>query len=127
MKSMYKTPILMAILSAILFGAATPASKLLLGTLTPFQLAGLLYLGAAAAVAPAALKGGGFALPQRVDHQNQIRLLGAVLFGGILAPVALLFGLQALKVHSNGGSMSFDRCGGGGRARSNHKRRGYGR
>ena len=37
----------LALLSAVLFGAATPASKLLLGSLEPFQLAGLLYLGAA--------------------------------------------------------------------------------
>ena len=36
---MSKTPIVMAILSAVLFGAATPASKLLLADLTPFQLA----------------------------------------------------------------------------------------
>jgi hypothetical protein len=36
----------MALLSAALFGAATPTSKMLLGSLTAFQLAGLLYLGA---------------------------------------------------------------------------------
>ncbi len=91
---MYKAAILMALLSAILFGAATPASKLLLEGFTPFQLAGLLYLGAAMAVAPSALKNGGFALPQRDDRKNQFRLFGAVLFGGILGPVALLFGLR---------------------------------
>jgi drug/metabolite transporter (DMT)-like permease len=84
----------MALLSAMLFGAATPASKLLLGGFTPFQLAGLLYLGAALAVAPAALKNGGFALPRRGDRRNQFRLFGAILFGGILGPVALLFGLR---------------------------------
>jgi len=91
---MYKTPVLMAILSAALFGAATPVSKLLLAGLTPFQLAGLLYLGAAVAVAPAALRQGGLALPRRADRRNRIRLLGAVLFGGVLGPAALLFGLS---------------------------------
>jgi len=100
MEHIHKTPILMAILSAILFGAATPASKLLLGDLTPFQLAGLLYLGAAIAVAPAALKRGGFGLPRRTDRKNQMRLLGAVLFGGILGPVALLFGLRVAQAAS---------------------------
>jgi hypothetical protein len=40
-------PSALAIGAAALFGAATPASKLLLAELTPFQLAGLLYLGAA--------------------------------------------------------------------------------
>lgn len=97
---MYKTSILMALLSAILFGAATPASKLLLEGFTPFQLAGLLYLGAAIAVAPSALKNGGFALPRRDDRQNQFRLFGAVLFGGILGPVALLFGLRLAEAAS---------------------------
>lgn len=89
-----KSPIFMALLSAILFGAATPASKMLLEGLTPFQLAGLLYLGAAVAVAPAALRHGGAALPRRTDRRNQMRLLGAVVFGGVLGPVALLFGLR---------------------------------
>src|SRR5947209_19444260 len=42
----------LGLLSALLFGAATPAGKMLLGDFTPFQLAGLLYLGAAAGVAP---------------------------------------------------------------------------
>ena len=44
--------IVLAILSALLFGAATPISKALLSILTPFQLAGLLYLGAAAGLLP---------------------------------------------------------------------------
>lgn len=86
--------ILGALLSAILFGAATPASKALLEGFTPFQLAGLLYLGAALAVAPAALRQGGLALPGKSDRANRWRLLGAVVFGGILGPVALLFGLH---------------------------------
>jgi drug/metabolite transporter (DMT)-like permease len=97
---MHKRPILMAVLAAVLFGAATPASKLLLVGFTPFQLAGLLYLGAAIAVAPAAFRHGGFALPRRSDRRNQIRLFGAVLFGGILGPVALLFGLRLAEAAS---------------------------
>lgn len=38
----------MALASAILFGASTPFSKLLLGEVGPQLLAGLLYLGARA-------------------------------------------------------------------------------
>jgi hypothetical protein len=34
-----------ALLSAVLFGASTPAAKLLLGETGPWMLAGLLYLG----------------------------------------------------------------------------------
>ncbi len=44
--------LLLALLSAFLFAASTPASKLLLGSFQPFQLAGLLYLGAAVGMAP---------------------------------------------------------------------------
>ena len=43
------------LVAAALFGAAAPVAKSLLGPLGAFRLAGLLYLGAAAAVAPAAL------------------------------------------------------------------------
>lgn len=87
-------PITIALLAAALFGAATPASKLLLSSLTPFQLAGLLYLGAALGVAPAAWREGGLRLPGGGDRVNRTRLLGAVLVGGILGPVLLLLGLR---------------------------------
>jgi drug/metabolite transporter (DMT)-like permease len=38
--------ILIALLSAALFGASTPFAKLLLGSVDPWMMAGLLYLGA---------------------------------------------------------------------------------
>ncbi len=91
---MNKAPVLMALVSALLFGAAAPASKFLLEGLNPFQLAGLLYLGAALAVAPSALRSNGLGLPSHKDTHNQLRLLGAIVFGGILGPVALLSGLR---------------------------------
>src|SRR5262249_21754417 len=84
----------LALLSAALFGASTPASKALLGSLEPFQLAGLLYLGAAVGMAPVV------ALEQRsgqhlgLDRKNGWRLAGAVLFGGVLGPVSLLAALR---------------------------------
>jgi len=89
-----------ALLAAALFGAATPACKVLLSGLTSFQLAGLLYLGAALGVAPAAWRGGGIRLPARADRRNQIRLLGAVVAGGICGPVLLLFGLRLAEAAS---------------------------
>lgn len=88
-------PLLFAVLSAVLFGAATPASKALLGGLTPFQLAGLLYLGAALGVAHAARRNGGWRVPGRGDARNRWRLAGAVIAGGVAGPVLLLTGLQA--------------------------------
>ena len=92
-KSSY--PLVLALLAAGLFGAATPASKLLLQDLTPFQLAGLLYLGAALGVLPSAcLRGTGLRLPARTDRRNRLRLLGAILCGGVAGPVLLLTGLN---------------------------------
>ena len=38
--------IVIALLSAVLFGASTPFAKLMLGNVSPWILAGLLYLGA---------------------------------------------------------------------------------
>ena len=91
---MHRRSILLAILSAILFGASAPASKWLLVELTPFQLAGFLYLGAALAVTPSAFSKGSTSVSIIGDHRNQLKLLGAVVFGGILGPILLLFGLR---------------------------------
>ena len=44
--------VLLVVLAAVLFGSASPLSKSLLNGTSPFQLAGLLYLGAALGVAP---------------------------------------------------------------------------
>jgi drug/metabolite transporter (DMT)-like permease len=76
--------------SAVLFGAATPATKLLVDKVGSVTLAGLLYLGAAAAVAP-------IALPERrstTTPRQRSRLLLAVGVGGGLAPVLLVLALD---------------------------------
>lgn len=92
--------ILLALLSALLFGAATPASKVLLAGLDPIQLAGWLYLGAAVGVLPPILRSGGFTSPRQMDRKNRLRLLGAIVCGGILGPIALLFGLRLASAAS---------------------------
>ena len=84
----------LALLSALLFGASTPASKALLASLEPFQLAGLLYLGAAAAMAPVVLLERRGGVRGALDRTNATRLGGAVLFGGVLGPVLLLAALR---------------------------------
>jgi len=83
--------ILECLLAALLFGAAAPASKLLLGHGSPFVLAGLLYLGAAGGVLPFAFHGGAPGL--RRERRNLQNLAGAIFFGGIAGPVFLMFGL----------------------------------
>jgi drug/metabolite transporter (DMT)-like permease len=90
----------MALLAAALFGAATPASKWLLAGLTPFQLAGLLYLGGGMGTVVAALRAGSLRLPSRADRKNRIRLGGAVVVGGVLGPILLLSGLHLASAAS---------------------------
>ena len=85
-------PALWCLLAAALFGASTPASKALLDGVGPLTLAGLLYLGAALGTAPFSLRGG--TAERRWDPANLRRLGGAVLFGGVIGPVALLWGLR---------------------------------
>jgi Permeases of the drug/metabolite transporter (DMT) superfamily len=89
--------ILIALAAAALFGAATPLSKLLLGSMSPFALAGLLYLGAGAALAPAALRGGIASKLRRQSRENKLLVLGSILCGGIAGPLLLLFGLRLAK------------------------------
>ena len=91
---------LMAILAALFFGAATPVSKPLLAHLTSFQLAGLLYLGAALGVIVLLVRERKFIPPWRMDRRNLWLLLGSVVFGGILGPLALLAGLRLASAAS---------------------------
>lgn len=91
-------PLALALLSAALFGAATPVSKWLLDALTPLQLAGLLYLGAALGVLPGLVRGRSLALPP--EGRGRRHLLGAVVFGGLLGPVLLLLGLRLASAAS---------------------------
>ncbi len=85
---------LLALLAAALFGAGAPASKALLAPLDPFQLAGLLYCGAALGMAPLVARERRAGPQLRLDRANGLRLAGAVLLGGIVGPVLLLFGLR---------------------------------
>jgi drug/metabolite transporter (DMT)-like permease len=85
-------PIVWCVIAAALFGASTPASKPLVAQLGPVLLSGILYLGAALAVAPWALRD--LARVRRADARNLALLLGAVVFGGVVGPILLLAGLS---------------------------------
>src|SRR5688572_3085098 len=100
LRCMNARAIALALLAAALFGAATPASKVLLEGLSAFQLAGLLYLGAALGVAPFAARRGGLRLPGKGDRRNRTRLAGAIAAGGVAGPVFLLFGLRIAEAAS---------------------------
>ena len=76
--------------AAVLFGAATPFTKLLVGHVGSVALAGLLYLGAALAVAPLTVK----EHRKSANAQQRSRLLLAVVVGGGVAPVLLVLALD---------------------------------
>jgi drug/metabolite transporter (DMT)-like permease len=87
-----------ALLAALLFGASAAATKPLLSTVDPQLLAGLLYLGAALATLPSAILARS-RLPSP-DRASVLRLSGAILAGGVVAPVLLLVGLSKASASS---------------------------
>lgn len=87
--------ILYALSAAMLFGASTPLAKALTGDVPPILLAGLLYLGSGLGLTIIR-----FARDRgwRTSGLNAAQwpwLLGAIGFGGVLGPVALMFGLTS--------------------------------
>ncbi len=86
--------------AAVLFGAGTPLSKLLLPEASPLMLAALLYLGAAGPIAIfRALEG----VRGRQSSETGIRssdapaLCAVVAFGGVLGPTLMLLGLSRIS------------------------------
>lgn len=84
------------ITAAMLFGASTPLAKQLLGDVRPQLLAGLLYLGAAAALT------GTLALRRspveaRLRSSDGPTLAAVTVAGGVIAPVLLLIGLERVS------------------------------
>src|SRR5215469_11262333 len=87
---------LLALASAFLFGASTPIAKLLLGVTDPLSLAGLLYLGSGAGLPLRPVRGRSLGLGRSEAplRAGDLPWLGAiVLFGGILGPALLMWGL----------------------------------
>lgn len=94
MLKLHLSPAVLAALSAaILFGGSIPFAKQLVGDISPLLLAGLLYLGS----------GAGLIIFRFVKdrgwhssglYQNEwLWLIGAIGFGGMLAPTLLMVGL----------------------------------
>jgi drug/metabolite transporter (DMT)-like permease len=85
--------IVLALASALLFGASTPCAKLLLGSVDPWLLAGLLYLGSGGGLLLVRLlrRGGGEAPLARADLPW---LAAAIAAGGVAGPLLLLLGLS---------------------------------
>jgi drug/metabolite transporter (DMT)-like permease len=95
---MSQRAVVLALISAGLFGASTPAAKALLGVINPTMLAGLLYLGAGIGVAILRRSGGRVTLLSGAAEVALARkdwpwLFGAILAGGVVGPVLLMIGL----------------------------------
>ena len=98
MKSSNLPFVLQALTAAIFFGASAPFAKLLLGDISPVYLAAFLYLGSGMGIS--LLK-----LGQRITRPSQqveagvkkadIKwLAGAIISGGVMAPIVLMVSLQ---------------------------------
>ncbi len=87
-----------ALLAALLFGAATPFAKYFLKGNSPWAIAGLLYLGS----------GVGLTIYRKITRAKTATLprqevawfAGAVVAGGIVAPVLLMMGLTHMPASS---------------------------
>jgi drug/metabolite transporter (DMT)-like permease len=98
MKNTKLYPVFMALMAACLFGASAPLTKMLLGKIEPVPLAAFLYLGSGLGLLV-------FQGLMRFMKKHRIReapikskdipwLAGAILFGGVIAPILLLVSLN---------------------------------
>lgn len=98
---MDKQPLAYIAISAALFGISPPLAKLLVKDIPPVALAGLLYLGAFIGLSL-------YSISKRIISAESTRranlkkedlpwLFGAILSGGIIAPMCLMFGLSQIS------------------------------
>jgi drug/metabolite transporter (DMT)-like permease len=97
---MNKKPILFIIISASFFGISAPLAKLLLKDISAIALAGLLYLGAFAGLSLYSLlfqiKRTKAQKSASLEKKDLPWLAGAIITGGIIAPISLMTGLTLI-------------------------------
>ncbi len=86
--------VLAALGAALLFGASTPLAKVLLRTVDPWLLAGLLYVGSGLGLT--LYRWLARAAPVRMVKSEILWLACAIAAGGIAGPVLLMFGLAGM-------------------------------
>ncbi|MEW6092695.1 MAG: EamA family transporter [Chloroflexota bacterium] len=97
MQSKRITPVFQALLAALLFGASAPLSKLLLGEISPVLLAAFLYLGSGIGLLLVKLMGKVVYVESkeaRLTRSDWPWLTGAILAGGVIAPITLMISLR---------------------------------
>ena len=95
---MNRHAVLLAFISAALFGISTPAAKALLGSIDPAVLAGLLYCGAGIGIAVVRRIARPLIAPDAtieapLGSADLPWLAGAIAAGGIVGPLLLMVGL----------------------------------
>jgi drug/metabolite transporter (DMT)-like permease len=101
MRALRDSGVRAALLSAALFGVGTPLAGALLGATSPWLLAGLLYCGSGIGLGLIRLVGR--ARRVTLARGDRLPLAGAILFGGVAAPVLLMLGLSGMP--SSGASL----------------------
>lgn len=89
--------------SALLFGVSTPLAKLLVGSVNPWLLAGLLYLGSGIGLSIYRFISRASTKPSTeapLTTRDAPWLAGATFAGGIVAPVLLMIGLVSTPASS---------------------------
>ena len=110
---MNRNAIVLALISAVLFGASTPAAKALLGAIDPAVLAGLLYCGAGVGVGILRRLRTRF-LSTSASAEVSLStnewpwLIGAILTGGIIGPLLLMLGLARTEASSASLLLTFE-------------------
>jgi drug/metabolite transporter (DMT)-like permease len=102
--------IIQALLAALFFGASAPLSKLLLGEVPPVLLAAFLYLGSGTGISLVKLS------QKMTSGQKEagIRrpdvgwLAGAIIAGGIIAPIVLMVSLQQTQASTASLLLNFE-------------------
>jgi drug/metabolite transporter (DMT)-like permease len=105
--------IFQALLAALFFGASAPISKLLLGDVPPILMAAFLYLGSGIGISLVKLS-------QRISARQTEAgikppdvkwLAGAIIAGGILAPIILMISLQRTSASTASLLLNFEGVG----------------
>ena len=90
--------ILQALIAALLFGVSAPLAKLLLGDVEPIPLAAFLYLGSGFGLLIIKIfqyiNRKGLFSEAHIKRQDLLWLAGAILAGGVAAPIILLISLK---------------------------------
>lgn len=93
--------VFVALAAAALFGAATPIAKALLGSMSPFMVAGLFYLGSGVGLGMGIVALRLRRADARASASHRIQkaelpwLMGAIVTGGVAGPALLMLGLAS--------------------------------